>query len=60
MNAITKIYIYNMHTSEIIQSNQNIEKSLSGKSQLKSSICVMVLYGPFSFNLILAVPLTVK
>ena len=45
---------------EAIQSNQNFEKSLSGKSSFKSSICAMILDGPFSWNLILTVPLTIK
>ena len=61
MNIINNIYIYNVDTHETIQSNENIEKSLSGKSSFRSSTCVMVLcYGPFSCNLILRVPLTVK
>ena len=33
--------------------NQNIEKSLSGKSSFKSSVCVVILCGPVSCNLIL-------
>ena len=60
MNTIIKIYIYNVHTHETIQTNQNIEKSSSGKSSFKLSICVMILYGPFSYNFIVTVPLTVK
>ena len=60
MNTIIKINIYNVHTHETIQSNQNIEKSSSGKSSFKSSICVIILYGPFYWNLILTIPLTVK
>ena len=60
MDIIIKVYIYNVHTYETIESNQTIEKSSSGKSSFKSSICFMILYGPFSCNLILAVPLTVK
>ena len=57
MNTIIKIYIYNVHTHETIQSNQNIEKSSSGKSSFKLSVCVMILYGPFSYKLILTVPI---
>ena len=34
MNTIFKIYIYNMHTHETIQSNQHIEKSLEELLQI--------------------------
>ena len=60
MNTIIKIYIYNVHTHETIQSNQNIEKLSFGKGSFKSSICVMILYELFSCNLILTVKLPVK
>ena len=60
MNTIIKIYIYNVLKHETIQSNQNIEKSPSGKSSFKSSLCAMILYGFFSFNPFLTVPVTVK
>ena len=53
MNTIIKIYIYNVHTHETIQSSQNIEKFSSRDSFFKSSICFMILYGPFSSNLAL-------
>ena len=35
MNTIIKIYIYNVHTHETIQSNQNIEKLSFGKGSFK-------------------------
>ena len=44
MNTIIKIYIYDVDTREIEQSNQNIEKSLSGKSSFKLLMCVVILY----------------
>ena len=57
MNTIIKIYIYNVHTHETIQSNQNIENPRLGRAPSKLcvivNICVMILYGPFSCNLIL-------
>ena len=60
MNTIINIYFYNVHPHGTVQFNQNIEKSSSGKSSFKSSICAMILHGPFSCSLILTVPLTVK
>ena len=45
MNTIIKIYIYNVHTHETIQSNQNIEKSSSGKSSFKIiSMCYHTIW----------------
>ena len=40
--------------------NYDIVKSSSGKISLKSSKCVMMLYGPFFLNFIVIEPLTVK
>ena len=40
--------------------NYDIVKSSSGKISFKSSMCVMMLYGPFSLIFILIEPLTVK
>lgn len=54
----SKIYIYNVHTHEIIQFNKNIEKSSPGKN-IKSSVCVIILYGTLFCNFILTVALRV-
>ena len=40
--------------------NYDIVKSSSGRISFKSSMCVMMLYGPFSLIFILIEPLTVK
>ena len=42
------------------QVNNYDVKSLSGKISFKSSMCVMMLYGPFSLIFILIEPLTEK
>ena len=60
MNTIIKIYIYNMHTHKAIHSNQNIEKSSSGKSSFKSLICAMILYRSFCCNFVRIVRFTAK
>ena len=40
--------------------NYDIVKSSSGKMSFKSSMCVIILYGPFSLIFILIKPLTAK
>ena len=62
MNTIIKIYFYNVHTHETIQSNQTLKNLRLGRapSNHQYVLRVMILYGLFSCNLILAVPLTVK
>ena len=45
--------------TKTIQSNQNIENNRLGRAP-PNHLCDMILYRPFSCNLILTIPLTVK